>query len=197
MILIYSANPESLATYTEILDNFPVEATTDKSAFIKDLSKAELIIIDNDSDLLAQSIQQTQPAGILFIGQIEPTQNIIFLKKPLSSSVFIRRVELMWQRIQKGLQINFTTPHYDFNGSNKTLNGIALTPKEAELIEYLWENKDKVVGKDELLKEIFGYKDGVETHTLETHIYKLRQKINAAQEELILTRDGGYQLNLK
>ena len=81
MILIYSANPESLATYTEILDNFPVEATTDKSAFIKDLSKAELIIIDNDNDLLAQSIQQTQPAGILFIGQIEPTQNVIFLKK--------------------------------------------------------------------------------------------------------------------
>ena len=65
------------------------------------------------------------------------------------------------------------------------------------MIEYLWENKDKIISKEELLKEIFGYKDGVETHTVETHIYKLRQKINDDENGLICTKEGGYTLNLK
>jgi DNA-binding response OmpR family regulator len=56
---------------------------------------------------------------------------------------------------------------------------------------------DRIISKEELLKEIFGYKEGVETHTVETHIYKLRQKINDDENGLIYTKEGGYTINLK
>ncbi len=195
MILIYSKTQAVGATYQEILNVFNPLLTSKKDDFLKNLSDAKLIIIDDDEEILKAVLNE--PKSILFIGKNVPSEEISFLQKPLSSSVLLARVGLLMRQIEKGLFTNFQTSHYNFNAANRTLNDITLTQKETELIEYLWENKDKIVTKDELLKEIFGYKEGVETHTLETHIYKLRQKINETAEALILTIDGGYRLNLK
>lgn len=195
MMLIFSQTPALAATYGEILSQFNPQTTTQKDAFFKNLKDAKMVIIDQDENLLKEVLSLKLPITILFIGDKNQTEDISFLQKPLSSSVLFSKVDLLWRRVQKGLFISFKTKLYNFDGSTNTLNGLSLTQKEAELIEYLWENKDRIVSKDELLKQIFGYKEGVETHTLETHIYKLRQKMNAT-EDLILTRDGGYQLNL-
>jgi DNA-binding response OmpR family regulator len=72
---------------------------------------------------------------------------------------------------------------------------IRLTEKETRLICFLKE-KGGYVSRDELLGTIWGYVDGVETHTLETHIYRLRQKIekNPSIPEIILTKDDGYMI---
>ena len=195
MMLIFSETPALAATYNEILAEFDPQTTTQKDVFLKALKDAKMVIIDQDEDLLKKTVALNLPITILFIGDKNDIEDITFLQKPLSSSVLFSKVDLLWKRVQKGLFISFKTKYYTFDGSTNTLNGLSLTQKEAELIEYLWENKDRIVSKDELLKQIFGYKEGVETHTLETHIYKLRQKMNAT-EDLILTRDGGYQLNL-
>ncbi|MBP5534175.1 MAG: response regulator transcription factor [Alphaproteobacteria bacterium] len=196
MMLIFSQTQALAATYSEILSQFNPQTTTQKDAFLESLKDAKMVIIDQDKDLLDKTIASKLPVTILFIGDKNEIEDISFLRKPLSSSVLFARVELLWRRIQKGLSISFKTNYYVFDGETRTLNGTALTQKEAELIEYLWENKDRIVSKEELLKQIFGYKEGVETHTLETHIYKLRQKTDSYLEDLILTRNGGYQLNL-
>ena len=196
MMLIFSPIPALAATYSEILADFNPQTTTQKDAFLKSLKDAKMVIIDQDEDLLEKTLASKLPVTILFIGDKNDIEDITFLQKPLSSSVLFSQVDLLWKRVQKGLFISFRTKHYNFDGSSNTLNGLSLTQKEAELIEYLWENKDRIVSKEELLKQIFGYKEGVETHTLETHIYKLRQKTDTNLEELILTRNGGYQLNL-
>ncbi len=72
---------------------------------------------------------------------------------------------------------------------------IKLTEKEAGLINLLYQSKPSSVDRLSLLKEVWGYNSGISTHTLETHIYRLRQKIeNITDEKLIITLEDGYTL---
>ena len=80
---------------------------------------------------------------------------------------------------------------------NNKGNLIRLTEKETEIIKFLNNQKGKILSKDVLLKTIWGYEKSITTHTLETHIYRLRKKIRAGlgETELILKNDKGYYLN--
>jgi DNA-binding response OmpR family regulator len=71
-----------------------------------------------------------------------------------------------------------------------------LTEKETAILKYLYRAGAKVIGRDMLLGEVWGYNAGVTTHTLETHIYRLRQKIERepAKAEILVTEPGGYRL---
>ena len=55
---------------------------------------------------------------------------------------------------------------------------------------------DQVIGRDVLLNEVWGYNSGLDTHTLETHVYRLRQKIerDPSNAELLVTEADGYRL---
>ena len=197
-MLIFVLNQQTAATYNEILSEYQPVITNKKSDVLSALTTEQIILIDNDVDLLNELIEKKSNQTILFIGKIQPdNEDIIYFSKPITSNILLAKIKLLQARIEKGLLTCFSTPRYTFNGSQKTLNGIRLTQKEADMIEYLWENKDKIISKEELLKQIFGYKDGVETHTVETHIYKLRQKINDNENGLISTKEGGYILNLE
>ena len=73
---------------------------------------------------------------------------------------------------------------------------VRLTEKEAAIIKYLYRAGDKVISRDTLLEEVWGYNSGVTTHTLETHVYRLRQKIerDPSKAEILVTESGGYKL---
>ncbi len=73
---------------------------------------------------------------------------------------------------------------------------IRLTEKEAAIIRYLFRAGQKAVTRDELLEEVWGYNSGVTTHTLETHVYRLRQKIekDPSNAEILVTENGGYKI---
>ena len=87
-----------------------------------------------------------------------------------------------------------------FPGSKfiKMENGqkVNLTEKETNILKYLCQSKDKIVSREVLLNEVWGHRTSLTTHTLETYIYRLRQKISAKLngKELIITKKGGYQL---
>jgi DNA-binding response OmpR family regulator len=90
---------------------------------------------------------------------------------------------------------------YEFRPSAKTLTDqrqkkIRLTEKETNILKYLFRAAPSPVPRDELLAEVWGYNAAVTTHTLETHIYRLRQKIEAdpAAARLLMTEPGGYRL---
>jgi hypothetical protein len=74
---------------------------------------------------------------------------------------------------------------------------ISLTDREVDILAYLVRHRDKPVSRDELLKNVWKYQEGLDTHTLETHIYRLRQKIEISAEDprILLTVEGGYSLN--
>jgi DNA-binding response OmpR family regulator len=73
---------------------------------------------------------------------------------------------------------------------------VRLTEKEASIIKYLYRADQKVVTRETLLQEVWGYNSGVTTHTLETHVYRLRQKIerDPSNAEILVTESGGYKL---
>lgn len=79
--------------------------------------------------------------------------------------------------------------------SNGDGREVKLTEKETEILVYLAEHShDAPVRRDDLLAAVWGYGDNIETHTLETHIYRLRQKIedNPSAPEFLITNDDGY-----
>lgn len=75
---------------------------------------------------------------------------------------------------------------------------ISLTDREVDILAYLARHQASPVSREELLKNVWQYQEGVDTHTLETHIYRLRQKIEISAEapRILLTVEGGYSLHL-
>jgi hypothetical protein len=94
--------------------------------------------------------------------------------------------------------------NYRFFPTNKLLTkqlltstiSISLTEKEVALLMYLYNAENSAVPKTELLKAIWRYDNEADTHTLETHIYRLRQKINVndTDADIIVTELNGYRL---
>jgi len=73
---------------------------------------------------------------------------------------------------------------------------IRLTEKEMSILRYLYRAEQRPVPRETLLQEVWGYNSGVTTHTVETHIYRLRQKIenDAASPAILVTEPRGYKL---
>src|SRR6516165_5648403 len=95
----------------------------------------------------------------------------------------------------------FTIGPYTFRPSSKILlnpkgNKVRLTEKETAILRYLYRAGQRPVSRETLLQEVWGYNSGVTTHTLETHIYRLRQKVekDAASPAILVTEAGGYKL---
>ena len=81
----------------------------------------------------------------------------------------------------------------------RPINGathVTLTEKEVELLQYLVENKKETLSREALLKNIWGYGDDINTHTLETHIYRLRGKLKQLDEtlDIVFSEESGYRI---
>ena len=75
---------------------------------------------------------------------------------------------------------------------------VKLTDKENAILEHLCKYKNELVPRDVLLEAVLGYNDEVTTHTLETHIYRIRQKIekNISNTSILVTETGGYRIKV-
>jgi hypothetical protein len=91
---------------------------------------------------------------------------------------------------------------WNFDFQHRTLkhaeNSISLTEKEAALLQALLHDAPQEVSRETLLKQIWSYDKEVDTHTVETHIYRLRQKCEAATPAPfdLVTQDSGYKIVL-
>lgn len=124
-----------------------------------------------------------------------------YIAKPFRFAVLLARIRAQLRQHEQSEDAVFAIGHYTFRPAAKVLvdeNGskVRLTEKETSILKYLYRAGEKVVTRDVLLHEVWGYNAGVTTHTLETHIYRLRQKIerDPSHAELLVTETGGYKL---
>jgi len=124
-----------------------------------------------------------------------------YVTKPFRFGELLARIQSQLRQYEQSEDAVFQIGSYYFKPGQKLLldkagTKIHLTEKEASIIKYLYRANGAVVSRETLLEEVWGYNSGVTTHTLETHVYRLRQKIekNPAQARLLVTDSGGYKL---
>ena len=123
------------------------------------------------------------------------------IAKPFRLAVLLARLRAQLRVFDNSDDASFAIGPYVFRPADKTLTSksrrIRLTEKEAAILKFLYRAGSRPVARQILLNEVWGYNPAVTTHTLETHIYRLRRKIEADPTKscLLLTEDGGYRLD--
>lgn len=209
---------ESLVDQLKLHDEFDV-IDTDKPSEGIDLAlneRVDVVLLDVDMPELdgREVCKKLRRSGfkspiIMLTGQDSDADTILgldsgandYVTKPFRFAVLLARIRSQLRQHEQSEDAVFTIGPYSFRPSSKLLvddedKKIRLTEKETSILKYLYRAGEKVVTRDILLHEVWGYNAKVTTHTLETHIYRLRQKIeiDPSQSELLLTEAGGYKL---
>ena len=124
-----------------------------------------------------------------------------YVTKPFKFAVLLARIRAQLRQHEQSEDAVFSVGPYSFKPAQKLMldekgSKIRLTEKETAIIKFLYRAGERVVPRETLLLEVWGYNAGVTTHTLETHIYRLRQKIekDPSNAEILVTEVGGYKL---
>jgi DNA-binding response OmpR family regulator len=182
--------------------------------WVKD-RRFDLIVLDSDlSDRASDDVSRAlRDAGaeapiIVLTGSAQggTTANAsaeAYIAKPFRMATLLTQVETLRREPRASGNSVYVIGPYRFQPAEKTLTNAAndtqirLTEKEAAILQYLYRVGRQTVTRERLLDEVWGYQAGVTTHTLETHVYRLRQKIepDPQQVQLLVTEPGGYRLN--
>lgn len=124
-----------------------------------------------------------------------------YVTKPFKFPVLLARIRAQLRQHEQSENAVFQLGEYQFKPAQKMLvdpkeRKIRLTEKETNILKFLYRAPDGLAPREVLLHEVWGYNAGVTTHTLETHIYRLRQKIESdpSNARLLVTEPGGYRL---
>ena len=124
-----------------------------------------------------------------------------YITKPFKISILLARLRAHLRQHEQSDDAVFTIGPYQFRPSAKVLiagdsRKIRLTEKETAILKYLYRAGNQIITRETLLNEVWGYNAAVTTHTLETHVYRLRQKIETdpSNADILVTVTGGYQL---
>jgi DNA-binding response OmpR family regulator len=181
-------------------------------------SRFDAIVLDiglpdgDGRDLCARLRKQGLRMPILMLTGADGEQDIVrgldsgandYIAKPFRVSELMARLRAQLRVFDNSEDAVFSVGPYTFRPSAKLLldaarnRKIRLTEKEAAILKYLYRAGGRPVGRQILLNEVWGYNSAVTTHTLETHIYRLRQKIepDPTNARLLVTEGGGYRLD--
>jgi DNA-binding response OmpR family regulator len=125
-----------------------------------------------------------------------------YINKPFRYQVLLKSIETQLHKFKKSENTQYSIGNYIFKPNSKILESnksrsIQLTEKENNILKFLYKHTGNIVSRETLLREVWGYNSKVTTHTLETHIYRLRQKIEDDPSEacFLITETGGYKLH--
>jgi DNA-binding response OmpR family regulator len=126
-----------------------------------------------------------------------------YVTKPFRFAVLLARIRTQLRQHEASEDAIFAIGPYKFWPASKLLlnqegRKLRLTEKETSILRYLYRAGERTASRERLLQEVWSYNSGVTTHTLETHIYRLRQKIekDATAPAILVTAAGGYKLVL-
>ena len=210
---------ETLVDQFSMHDEFAVETLATAQAAIekvKEEAHIDLVILDvglpdmdgRDACVLMRKNGFKSPI-IMLTGADTDADHILglnagandYVTKPFKFAVLLARVRAHLRSHEQSEDAVFKIGPYEFRPSVKMLvseedKKIRLTEKETSILKYLYRAGGRPVTRGVLLDEVWGYNSGVTTHTLETHVYRLRQKIepDPSNAALLVTESGGYRL---
>ena len=210
---------ESLIDQLALHDDFQALTAPTASAGLETLKREHIDLLlldvglpDMDGREMCKVVRRNGFKGpvVMLTGQASDSDTILgldagandYIAKPFKFGVLLARLRAQLRQHEQSEDAVFTIGRFTFKPAAKLLvdekgSKIRLTEKESSILKYLFRAGEKVVTRDVLLHEVWGYNAGVTTHTLETHIYRLRQKIekDPANSELLITETGGYKLS--
>lgn len=212
---------EALAEQFGLHDGFQVlqAGTAAEGLKLAAAERVDLVVLDVDLPDMdgREACRQMRKAGVrapvlMLTGATSDSDTILgldagandYVAKPFKFVVLLARVRAHLRSFEQSEDAIFQIGPYEFRPAMKVLVGekdrkVRLTEKETNILKYLYRSGAKAVAREELLREVWGYNAAVTTHTLETHIYRLRQKIepDPTSARLLLTEGGGYRLQVQ
>lgn len=209
---------DSLLDQLALHDDFEALTAANAAAGLEVLKKehVDLLLLDvglpdMDGRELCKVVRRNGFKGpiVMLTGQASDSDTILgldagandYIAKPFKFGVLLARLRAQLRQHEQSEDAVFTIGRYTFKPASKLLVDdkgakTRLTEKETSILKYLYRAGEKVISREVLLHEVWGYNAGVTTHTLETHIYRLRQKIekDPSSAELLVTEAGGYKL---
>lgn len=209
---------DSLREQFSLHDEFKVTEAPTATAGVKaaKADHADLILLDvnlpdMDGREACKILRRNGYKGpiIMLTGQSSDSDTILgldsgandYVTKPFRFGVLLARIRAHLRQHEHSEDAVFKVGPYTFKPSAKMLirddaRKVRLTEKETAIIKFLLRAGDQIISRDVLLHDVWGYNAGVTTHTLETHIYRLRQKIerDPSHAEILVTEGGGYKL---
>ncbi|MFM1816448.1 MAG: hypothetical protein RLZ98_3143 [Pseudomonadota bacterium] len=209
---------DSLSEQLSLYDEFDIAAAATASVGVElaktghfDLLIMDVGLPDMDGREACKSLRKSgfKAPIILLTGNTSDADVILgldagandYVTKPFKFAVLLARIRAQLRQHEQSEDAVFTIGPYTFKPASKILVDekgakVRLTEKETSILKYLYRAGERVVTRDVLLHEVWGYNAGVTTHTLETHIYRLRQKIETdpSNAEILVTETGGYKL---
>ena len=172
---------------------------------VEDCDEADIIVVDENLETL-KTYEKNKNTPIIFLcrdsGENVKVQAV--LQKPFILNVFIDTLKAsinIFENSSEGCLEFYKYILYPLRKEiydKKLKTTTKLTEREVSVIKYLYKNAGKIVSKNDLMQEVWEYSPDVATHTVETHIYRLRQKVEQGDEQnqFIITSEGGYQLKI-
>lgn len=211
---------DTLSEQFELSEGFQVTnaGTGEEALTLAAAQRVDIIVLDVDMPGIngIETCKRLRAAGIrapiiMLTGRTGEADTVAgldagandYAAKPFTFSVLLARVRAQLRSFEQTEDATFEIGPYEFRPSTKTLRTkegkrIRLTEKETEILKYLYRAGGRAVAREMLLSEVWGYNAAVTTHTLETHIYRLRQKVepDPGNARLLLTDPGGYRLQV-
>lgn len=209
---------DTLKEQFSLHEEFEVAEAATATAGIKEVKAdhADLVILDvNLPDMDGREACKVMRRGgykgpvIMLTAQSSEADTILgldsgandYVTKPFRFAVLLARIRAHLRQHEHSEDAVFKVGPYTFKPSAKLLvrednRKVRLTEKETAIIKFLLRSGEQIVSRDVLLQDVWGYNAGVTTHTLETHVYRLRQKIerDPSHAEILVTEGGGYKL---
>ena len=202
-----------------LLDQFKAHAieVLSTEAIFRKIEKEKIILLLLDSSIISKEISnffnkfsKIEKKCFVFLFYTSEEKELIKENYPISQKflkpikieqvfAFIRKYLIDEKKDEKKIILNdfhlLIHERAILNSENEVK--VYLTEKETQMLAYLGRNKNKKINRKELLSDVWNYGDDITTHTLETHIYRLRKKLSSfdSKIKIIVTEDGCYLLS--
>lgn len=123
-----------------------------------------------------------------------------YIAKPFSPNELVARVRALLRRVSRGQSTRLSVAYGDIvvDADRHTVlskgSPVTLTAKEFLLLQYLLAHRGRVLSRDLLLTDVWGYKYTGGTRTVDVHVRRLREKLPALEEALVTVKQFGYKL---